>query len=56
MAGPALAPRDLEQLRRKVPRVPQPVDTPLYALWARAGITEDARRAGAHGFRLDAMV
>lgn len=48
--------RDLEQLRRKVTRVPQPVDAPLYVLWGRSGITEAARRAGARGFDLEAML
>jgi hypothetical protein len=44
--------RELEALRRKAARVPEPVDTPLYALWGRSGITDDVRRAGARGFGL----
>lgn len=27
--------RDVEALRRKVTRTPEPVDTPVYALWGR---------------------
>jgi hypothetical protein len=46
--------RELEQLRRKAARVPQAVDAPIYALWGRAGASEEARRAGARGFDLAA--
>jgi AAA+ ATPase superfamily predicted ATPase len=48
--------RDLEQLRRKAARVPDPVAAPIHALWGRVGITEEARRAGAKGFDVDAMI
>lgn len=41
---------DLEALRRKTPRVPDPVATPLYALWGRAGVRPEVRRAGAMAF------
>jgi len=42
--------RDLEELRAKLPRVPQAADEPVFALWGRAGVTEEVRRAGALGF------
>lgn len=48
--------RELEQLRRKAARAPQPVDAPLYLLWGRTGVTDEARRAGARGFDLEAML
>ncbi len=48
--------RDLEALRRKTPRTPEPIDAPLYLLWGRAGITADVRRAGAQGFDAKAML
>jgi AAA+ ATPase superfamily predicted ATPase len=48
--------RELEQLRRKATRVPQPVDTPLYGLWGRAGASQEVRRAGARGFDLAAIL
>jgi hypothetical protein len=48
--------RELEALRRKTPRTPEPVDTPLYLLWGRAGITAEARRAGALGFDAKAIL
>jgi hypothetical protein len=48
--------RDLEELRRKTSRVPDPVDHLLYVLWGRSGITPDCRRAGARGFDLAAML
>ena len=43
---------ELEFLRRKTVRTPRPVDTPIYALWGRAGVAPDVRRAGAQGFDL----
>jgi uncharacterized protein len=45
--------RDLEALRRKATRVPQPADSLLYAMWGRGGVTPDVRRAGAWGFDVD---
>ncbi|MGH2350212.1 MAG: ATP-binding protein, partial [Chloroflexota bacterium] len=48
--------RDLEALRRKVTRVPRPVDTPVYALWGRGGVTSEVRQAGALGFDAEAML
>jgi hypothetical protein len=48
--------RDLEVLRRKVTRVPRPVDQPVYALWGRGGVTPDVPRAGALGFDITAML
>lgn len=48
--------RELEQLRRKTPRVPRAVDEPLYALWGRGGATEEAKRAGARAFSLESML
>ena len=50
-AGP-LGPSELEAVRRKAVRVPQPVSSPIYALWGRAGVTDEVRRAGAQGFDL----
>ena len=48
--------RELEQLRRKTAKVPRAVDEPIYVLWGRAGANEEARRAGARGFSLEAML
>ena len=48
--------RELERLRRKAARVPEPVAAPIHALWGRAGTTEEARRAGAQGFDLGTML
>jgi hypothetical protein len=48
--------RDLEVLRRKVARVPQPTDAPIYALWGRDGVSADVRRAGGLGFDLQDML
>jgi hypothetical protein len=48
--------RDLEALRRKTPRTPEPVDAPLYLLWGRAGVTADTVPAGAQGFDARAML
>lgn len=45
--------RDLEALRRKVARVPRPVDTPVYALWGRGGVAPEVRAAGALGFSIE---
>ena len=45
--------RDLESLRRKVTRVPKPVDTPTYALWGRGGVEQAVKRAGALGFGIE---
>jgi hypothetical protein len=42
--------RDLEGLRRKVTRVPQPAEAPIYALWGRHGVTPQILQAGALGF------
>lgn len=47
---------ELERLRRKTERTPEPVDAPVFALWGRAGITDDARRSGARGFNLEAVL
>lgn len=43
---------ELESLRRKTARTPRPLDMPVYALWGRAGVAADVRRAGAKGFDL----
>jgi len=48
--------RDLEALRRKVTRVPQPDEAPIYALWGRGGVTPEVLRAGALGFDLKAVL
>lgn len=42
--------RDLEALRRKVTRVPQPAGAPVYALWGRAGVSPEVTRGGGLGF------
>ncbi len=47
---------ELEALRRKAARAPEPVASPIYALWGRAGLTDEARRAGAEGFDLGMML
>jgi uncharacterized protein len=47
---------ELEVLRRKAARAPEPVASPIYALWGRTGVTDEARRAGAQGFDLGAML
>lgn len=46
---------ELEALRQKTARTPQPVGTPIYALWGRAGVTPEVRRAGARAFDLKAI-
>jgi hypothetical protein len=48
--------RDLEVLRRKGVRAPEPRPALIYALWGRAGIREEVRRAGAQGFDLAVML
>lgn len=48
--------RDLEALRRKVTRVPEPVPEPLYALWGRGGVTPEVRHAGGLGFDIEATL
>jgi uncharacterized protein len=48
--------RDLEALRRKATRVPQPIDAPIYALWGRGGVTPEVRRAVALGFDVEAVL
>lgn len=48
--------RDLEALRRKVARVPQPTDAPVYALWGRGGVSPEVLRAGALGFDVGAVL
>ncbi|HEY3233285.1 MAG TPA: hypothetical protein VGJ84_01125 [Polyangiaceae bacterium] len=47
---------DLARLQRKLPYLPEPVDDPRFALWGRAGVTREARRAGALGFALEDML
>jgi hypothetical protein len=44
---------DLERLRAKLRRVPEPVEVPTLALWGRGGATEAVVRAGALGFSLE---
>jgi AAA+ ATPase superfamily predicted ATPase len=48
--------QDLEALRRKVARVPQPSDAPIYGLWGRGGVTPEVRQQGALGFSLEAIL
>jgi hypothetical protein len=48
--------RELEALRRKVVRVPNPVAEPVYALWGPAGVEPQVRSAGALGFGLEEML
>ena len=45
--------RDLEVLRRKVTRVPQPAEAPVYALWGRGGVRPEVRQAGGLGFDVE---
>jgi AAA+ ATPase superfamily predicted ATPase len=51
-----LAAKDLEALRRKVTRTPNPVDEPVYALWGRSGVEPLVKQAGALGFGLEEML
>ena len=37
-------------------RVPRPVDTPVYALWGRGGVTPEVAQAGALGFDVEATL
>jgi len=48
-----LGERDIEALRRKVTRVPQPADAPVYALWGRGGVSPEVRQSGVLGFNVD---
>jgi hypothetical protein len=48
--------RDLEALRRKVARVPQPAEAPVYALWGRGGVDPEVLRVGALGFDIAAVL
>ncbi|MDE3074757.1 MAG: hypothetical protein KGJ86_04960, partial [Chloroflexota bacterium] len=48
--------RELEALRRKVLRVPNPVEEPVYALWGRGGVEARVKEAGALGFALEDML
>lgn len=43
---------DLNELRRKLAHVPEPVPEPILALWGRRGVTKAARKAGARGWSL----
>jgi AAA+ ATPase superfamily predicted ATPase len=45
--------RDLHELIGKVSRVPHAVSDPVFVLWGRSGISEDARAAGALGFAVE---
>lgn len=42
--------RDLARLAGKVGRLPPAADDVIYALWGRAGVTDQVRAAGASGF------
>lgn len=48
--------RDLEMLRRKIARTPSPADEVITALWARGGVTDRARAAGAVGFTANDVI
>lgn len=48
--------RELETLRRKIPRTPSPADSVIPALWGRGGVTDRARAAGALGFSVEDVV
>jgi hypothetical protein len=48
--------KELEALRRKVARVPHPVDEPTYILWGRSGATEAVRAASAMVFEPTTML
>jgi hypothetical protein len=52
----ALGRRDLEQLKRKTPRTPGPIEEPLYALWGRGGVHKDIAQNGVLGFGPDEML
>ena len=51
-----LGARDLQTLHRKAAHVPDPVASPVYALWGREGVTEAVRSAGALGFSASDVV
>ncbi len=42
--------RDLERLKRKTARAPNPVDEPHYVLWSRGGVDETVTLANARAF------
>lgn len=48
-----LGSRDLENLRRKVTRVPHPVEDVIFGLWGRGGVRAETTKAGALGFDAD---
>jgi uncharacterized protein len=48
--------RALEELRRKITRVPRPSSEPIYALWGRNGVTQAVRDAGGVGFDAAAVI
>ncbi|HLG69594.1 MAG TPA: ATP-binding protein [Chloroflexota bacterium] len=45
--------RELDGLRLKTVRVPDPVEEPVYALWGRNGVDPQVRQAGGLGFSLE---
>ena len=47
---------DVERLRRKILRVPKPVDEPTYSLWTRAGATKAVHASEARIFDVTAML
>jgi AAA+ ATPase superfamily predicted ATPase len=51
-----LGARALNELRRKVARVPKPVDEPILALWGRSGVDREVTRQGARGFDVRALL
>jgi AAA+ ATPase superfamily predicted ATPase len=48
--------RALDDLKRKMALVPNPVAEPIFAFWSRAGIGASVKRAGALGFSLREML
>jgi uncharacterized protein len=48
--------RDLERLRRKTVRAPDPVDEPRYALWSRGGVDASIMPEDALAFTLEQML
>lgn len=52
----ALGARDLHGLIAKLPRVPEAVDDPIFALWGRGGVDPDVRGPRVLGFDLEETV
>jgi hypothetical protein len=54
--GQPLGVRELEALRRQVPRAPNPAEEVILALWGQGGVGPEVERVGALGFDADDIV